>query len=331
MEEEEIGSHPYLVLLASRIPNIEHLDLILGEEGLEYLEPLFTQCSKDVMIEQPYLKNLKSVEIRDTMHTESDMINLDAVMELPQLENFTLVYLNGEAEGCPLFDFEPGTLNISNLDLSEACLEAKTLTRIVAGCKELKVFTYLGHNFDGSNIVESAQFDPSELITILASQHKNIRTLRFNLDWAEIEPISWNRCSKYGSFAPFKKLTHLEIDQYPYTPQQELPRTIHCLHIKNISFPIFDAVGSLNMRTIDLPEYDLHDELPNFSILNLVPRDDTPNGMLEVPASYDYSDDDPKALGEFDFACETLWDIAKECRFYVGVEHEVWARFRGYY
>ncbi|RDW64302.1 uncharacterized protein DSM5745_09713 [Aspergillus mulundensis] len=332
METVEMRSNPYLLLLASRMSNLEHLELVLGDEGLDDLAPLFTPCSEDVMIEQPYLRNLKSVVIRDMMLTECDsMMNLDAVMELPQLENFTLIGLNGDAEGCPLFDFEPGTLNISTLTLAAACLDAETLTQIVAGCKELKVFKYFGSNFDGNTMNESIQFDPSELVSILASQQENIVTLFCNLDWEVIDPTNWSRCSKYGSFASFTKLMHLEIDQYPYTPKQELPPSIHCLHIKNISFPIIDVVGSLNMRTIDLPEHELHDELPNFSILTLVPRDDIPNGMLDVPARYDHTDEDLKTMGEFDFACETLWDIAKECRFSVRVEHDVWARFHGYF
>ncbi|KAL4772586.1 hypothetical protein BDW60DRAFT_40231 [Aspergillus nidulans var. acristatus] len=324
-------SNPYLLVLTSRMPNLEHLELRLGPEGLTDLEPLFTRWARTTMVEQPYLRNLKSVVLRDMTHTQSlSMINVDFVMELPQLEDFTIIYLNGEAEGCPPFEFEPASLNISCLTLKEACLDAKALKRIMTACKNLKVFNYFGHNFDGKNMAETVQFDPSELVSILETQKDNLLTVRCNLDWEGLHPTRWNRCSKYGSFASLKILTHLEIDQYPYTPKQELPPSIHCLHIKNISFPIFDTVGSLRMRTVNMPEYGLYDELPNFAHLTLEPRDGIPNGMLKVHAQYDHLDDDSKVASRFELACERLLDIVEECRFMVHVDNEVWESFCGW-
>ncbi|KAL4915447.1 hypothetical protein BDW62DRAFT_212694 [Aspergillus aurantiobrunneus] len=328
MNAAAMRSNPYLLVLASQMLNLEHLQLTLGEEGLYDLEPLFTQWSST---EQPYLKNLKSVVIRDLTFTESEsMADLNSIMELPRLEEFTLIYLNGDADGCPLFEIEPGSLNISTLSLREACLDSESLTAIVAGCKCLKDFSYYGRNYDGNNISDSCQFDPSELVSILSSQEDNLRTLRCNLDWEDIHPTHWSKCPKYGSFTSFKNLIHLEVDQYPYTAKQELPSSLQCLTIRNISFPIFDVVGSLNMRTMDMPEYNLYVELPNLEHVTLQPRDDIPNGMLEVRARYDHWDiyDNPKVASKFEFACETLWDIAKECAFSVRVEHEVWAIFR---
>ncbi|KAL4971490.1 hypothetical protein BDW66DRAFT_163664 [Aspergillus desertorum] len=331
MKAAAMMSNPYLLVLASRMPNLEHLELTLGLEGLTDLEPLFTQRAKTTMVEQPYLRNLKSVVIKDMTHTKSaSMVNLHFIMELPHLENLTLMYLNGDAEGCPLFEFEPASLNISYLTLMDACLDADTLTKIMTACKDLKVFNYFGYNFDGKIMTESIQFDPSELVSILEPQKGNLLTVRCNLDWEDIHPTRWNRCSKYGSFASLKNLVHLEIDQYPCTSKQELPPSLHCLHIKNISFPIFDTVGSLHMRTIDMPEYSLYNELPNLAHLTLQPRDGIPNGMLKVHARYDHFDDDPKITSRFNLACERLLDIVEECRFGVHVDNEVWESFCGW-
>ncbi|KAL4783890.1 hypothetical protein BJX76DRAFT_348240 [Aspergillus varians] len=332
MKGAAMKSNPYILVLASRMPNLEHLQLTLGEEGLHGLGPLFTQWFASGIDHQPYFKNLKSVVIRDLTYTESvSMFNLEYVLKLPRLEEFTLTYLNGNADGCPLFDIKPDTLNISTLSLMDACLDAESLTEIVAGCKCLKDFSYYGCNYDVDNIAESGQFDPSELVSILSSQKDNLRTIRCSLDWGDIYPTHWERCSKYGSFAPFKNLMHLELDQYPYTPKQELPSSLHCLTIRNISFSIFDTLESLDMRTTDMPEYEFYNMLPNLEFVTLQPRDDVPNGMLEVRARYNHLEiyDNPGVASKFDFACETLWNIVKEFSFFVRIQHDVWANFRG--
>ncbi|KAL4923786.1 uncharacterized protein BDV17DRAFT_296042 [Aspergillus undulatus] len=328
-EAAEMKSNPYLLVLASRMPNLEHLQLTIAEEGLEDLEPLFPYWWPSG--ELPYLKNLKSLVLRDLAHTEHDsMDNLDLVLQLPMLEDVTLIYLNGDSASCPSFDIEPGTLNISTLSLLEASISLESLTSLIEGCKCLKEFNYRGRNYYGNNIEDSCQFEPSKLLTILASQKENLRTIRCNLDWDEIHPTQWGKCKKYGSFAPFENLRHLAVDQYPYTADQELPPSLHCLTISNISFSILDTVGSLNMRTINMPRYGLYVELPNFEFLTLVPRDDDPNGMLEVGARWDHLEiwDNREVAEEFNFACETLWDIVKECDFVVTVHYDVWAEYR---
>ncbi|OJJ53311.1 hypothetical protein ASPSYDRAFT_136828 [Aspergillus sydowii CBS 593.65] len=316
--EVEFGADTFKVLATGfHMPNLERLKLTIGEEGLYDLEPLFTQWHTNNPA-QPYLRNLKSVVIRDLTLTESgSMVDLDYIQELPHLEEFTLINLNGDAEGCPLFEIQLETLNISSLSLLEACLDTESLTAIVDGCRCLKHFSYYGCNYDGNNIEESSQFDPSEL------------TLRCNLDWEYIHPTRWSRCSKYGSFATFKNLIHIEIDQYPYTPKQELPKSLHCLTIRNISFSVFDTVGSLNMRTVDVPMYRLTNELPNLKFVTLQPRDGIPNGMLGIHSRYDYTKfyDNPSVLSKIAVACETLWDIVKECSFVVRIDHQVWMEF----
>lgn len=167
MEAAAMKSNPYTVVLASSMPNLERLKLTIGEEGLYDLEPLFTQWHTNNPA-QPYLRNLKSVVIRDLTLTESgSMVDLDYIQELPHLEEFTLINLNGDAEGCPLFEIQLETLNISSLSLLEACLDTESLTAIVDGCRCLKHFSYYGCNYDGNNIEESSQFDPSELVSIL--------------------------------------------------------------------------------------------------------------------------------------------------------------------
>jgi hypothetical protein len=329
MEAAAMGSSPYIVVLASSMPNLGRLKLTIGEEGLYGLEPLFTQWHSTNPA-QPYLRNLKSIVIRDLTFTESgSMVNLDYILELPHLEEFTLINLNGDAEGCPLFEILPETLNISSLSLLEASLDTESLTAIVEGCRCLKHFSYYGCNYDGNNLEESSQFDPSELVPILSSQKNNIITLRCNLDWEYIHPTRWSRCSKYGSFASFKNLIHLEVDQYPYTPRQELPKSLHCLTIRNISFPILDTVGSLSMRTVDAPMYRLTNELPNLKFVTLQPRDAIPNGMLGIHSRYDHTKvhDNPNVLSKFTVACERLWDIVKECSFVVQIDHQVWMEF----
>lgn len=329
MEAAAMRSNPYMIVLAPSMPNLEHLNLTLGEEGLYDLEPLFTQWHSNIPA-QPYLRNLKSVVIRDLTLTESEsIVDLDYILELPHLEDFTLINLNGDAEGCPLFEIEPESLNISSLSLLEASLDTESLTAIVEGCRCLKHFSYYGCNYDGNSIEGSSQFGPSELVSILSSQKDNIKTLKCNLDWDHIHPTRWSRCSKYGSFASFKNLVHLEVDQYPYTPRQELPKSLHCLTIRNISFSVLDTVGSLNMRTVDVPMYRLTNELPNLKFVTLQPRDDIPNGMLGINSRYDHTEvyDDPNVLSKFAVACERLWAIVKECSFDVRIDHQVWMEF----
>ncbi|KAL4943969.1 hypothetical protein BDV06DRAFT_210634 [Aspergillus oleicola] len=319
MEATAMYSNPYLLVLAAHMPNLQNLQLTIGEEGLDVSG-----------IEQPYLRNLKSVVIKDLAHTECDtMPCLDYVLGLPQLENFTLINLNGEAEGCPLFKVVPNSLNVSSISLLEACIDAENLENIIEGCKCLKEFNYRGRNYYGNSIEYSCQFEPSELLPILSSQKDNLHTIRCNLNWDEVHPTSWKKGPKYGSFAPFTQLRHLAVDQYPYIPDQEIPASLHCLTIANISFPILDIIGSLNMRTIDMPHFNMHNILPNFEFLTLIPRDDTPNGMLEVEDKFGWLEiyENQEIADEFDFACETLWDIVKECDFGVNVLHEVWERF----
>ncbi|KAL4802616.1 hypothetical protein BDV18DRAFT_164019 [Aspergillus unguis] len=335
MEAVSMMSNPCFVLFASLVPNLERLALTLEEEGMDGLEPLFTVWSSSG-IEQPYLRNLKSLGIWDLSHSESDSLHcISHAMTLPQLEYFALIGLNGGADGCPYFDFEPGSLNISNLHLLDACLDADSLETIVAGCKCLEFFTYSGHNFDGNSMDISCQFDPSELIPILSSQKKNLQTICCNLDWETISPTrnQWKKLPKYGSFATFENICHLEVDQYPWDQRmQELPPSLQCLTIRNISFSIFDTVKSLNRRTIQDPSRSIHGDLPNLRRLILEPRDRIPNGMLEVRKRFDFADvyESTRVAEKFEEKCDMLLVIAEACTFHIEVKHEVWEWYMEY-
>ncbi|KAL4953038.1 hypothetical protein BDW69DRAFT_11772 [Aspergillus filifer] len=322
-------SNPWLLVLAAHMPNLQNLQLTIGKEGLRDLDQVFAKLP-DLGVEQPYFKNLKSIVIRDLARSENDYLTIiTSILELAQLEDFTLINVNGDAYGCPSFEVKPNSLNISSLSLFEACIDTKSLMALIKGCKFLKEFNYRGRNFCEHSIVESCQFEPEHLLTILDSQKDNLHSIRCNLDWDGAEPSKWEDHPKYGSFESFTNLRHLSLDQYPYAPDTELPASLHCLTIANISFPIFDVVNSLQARTFDWPEFDMHNFLRNFKCLTLIPRDDNPTGMLEVDEKYDWDGDCDKEekLSEFDFACETLWDIVKECAFGVDVIHEVWDRF----
>lgn len=327
MEAVAMMSNPYLILLSTLMPNLEQLNLTIDEEGLADFEPLFTDWSPS-SIKQPFLMNLKSLNIRDLTRTESDALEgLVDAMALPQLEEFTLVYLNGDAEGCPCFTFAPGSLNISKLCLLDACLDAESLESIVAGCKRLEYFTYYGANFDGSNIEDSGQFDPSELICILDCQKKSLRSIRCNLDWEDVHPPDWKQCSKYGSFEEFDKICHLDLDQYPWAENQGLPASLHCLAIGNISFPIVDTIISLNQRTCTgySPLLGNPGDLPTLHQLTICPRDNSPNGMLNVPSRYSYPDvhTSQRVENRFLSACNALYHKIVTCSFFVAVDHDV--------
>ncbi|KAL4961891.1 F-box protein [Aspergillus stella-maris] len=322
-------SNPWLLVLAAHLPNLQNLQLTIAEDGLRDLDPLFAKLPC-LGVEQPYFKSLKSIVIRDLAQSKNEYLTIvNSVLKLPQLEDFTWINVNGDAYGCPLLGFEPKSLNISKLSLFEACINTERLEALIKGCKCLKEFNYRGNNFYAHDILESCQFKPEHLLTILDSQKVSLHTIRCNLDWDELESSASKCWPKYGSFKSFTSLRHLSLDQYPYAPNTELPTSLHCLTIANIGFPIFDVVRSLQVRKSNGPGSDVHNILPDFKCLILVPRGDNPTGMLDVEEKYDWDGncDEVKKLDEFDLACDTLWQISRECRFSVDVMHEVWDLF----
>ncbi|KAL2819865.1 hypothetical protein BDW59DRAFT_164898 [Aspergillus cavernicola] len=217
-EVSDVKTNPCLVLLASCMPNLEHLQLVLGDEALTDLEPLFTSLPESG-IEQPFLKNLNQW--------------LSGIWR--KLDTFTIIRVSIDAEGCPDFDIAPGSLNISSLTFREATLDAERLTRIVEGCKAFMVFIYYEHAYEGDGVTESTGFQA------------------FYLDWRAVYPSTMDECRKVGSLTSFNNICHLELDQYSLSssPADELPSGLHCLTIRNISFSIYNTLKSLSQKGSD--------------------------------------------------------------------------------
>ncbi|PYH93579.1 hypothetical protein BO71DRAFT_430825 [Aspergillus ellipticus CBS 707.79] len=206
--------NPWLALLVFHTPNTEDLGLVVGEEGLSFLDPLFPlfQPEPPGVLALLFLSKLKALYIKDQGPCLGPMENLNYLLQLPQLETFSMAYCSGDFSNCPSFDIASKTLGVTWLSLYQANLDRERLTKLVSACKCLKEFVCRTEE-DNDYSEDCCQFEASDLLKILDSQKDSLEAIHIQLGLSDPSFLPWDECPQYGSFKKFTRLRHLEADQ----------------------------------------------------------------------------------------------------------------------
>ncbi|RAL06862.1 F-box protein [Aspergillus homomorphus CBS 101889] len=310
--------NPLVTIIATLAPNLEALDIVVENEGLRLLEPLY-RPPDDGSLRPPFLSKLRSLHIRDLKKmqhpTMKDVISL---MCLPKLEKFSMAFCNGDGLACPDFDLPPGSLALSELELQETTLDATRLTKIIRACKKLEVFTYESLPWL-SQTADSCQFPPQALLPCLESQKHNLRSVRINLDVADPLIIyDWRRCPQYGSFDAFRNLKDLDVEQGAMQDFQNLPPFIERLTILCCEHPVYEMMASLADCC--------RNNFPFLRHVLLKPKYLPACGMLGIQGEYTESDwvVNPQFRESYRAGCCALEAILEGARFSFEVDCDGW-------
>ncbi|KAI9927300.1 hypothetical protein ASPWEDRAFT_46756 [Aspergillus wentii DTO 134E9] len=231
---------PLVALLISQAPNIEYLHMILGQDCLKALLLLLERVPGD----NPgptYLSKLKTLSIRDNSGAENGLSlrSLKPILHLPRLEHFSITHCVGNHEDDIPFDMEPASINISFMSFWDSSISAKCLATLMKAFKSLRTFIY-----HASNHLPYEQFEASEVEDIFSSQRLNIEVIHLELS-ADPDNMDWDEYPKYESFASFENLTHLDVEQGPWSSTVEIPSSLEYLAIRNCEYPIFDLMANI--------------------------------------------------------------------------------------
>jgi hypothetical protein len=307
---------PWIILLCTRTPNLEHLDLTLGEEDLKDLRASYMpSIQKDLV--SPYLSRLRSLDIGGTWG-QMNIIQADILsffLSSSCLEYFSLSLLDVRGAGDSGFMLPSQSLNIASVSLSRTSLNTNLLTTLVYACRGLKTLIY-EIDSDTPNHVEL-----SELAAILNSQRETLEYIIVDLDlydWG----LHWDDYPKIESFAFFTNIQHLEIEQCLLTDNPGLPDSLRHLVIRACEYPVARLLTNLTRRSLD--------SLDALTLVVLQPRSSPPNGMFGLSERFD-SDEDVYAnilyRSAFRGACRRLRKIVREAYFDFDVRCEEWVLF----
>ncbi|KAK2809284.1 hypothetical protein FQN50_003925 [Emmonsiellopsis sp. PD_5] len=259
-----------LALLLSRTPNAKSLHITLSSNPLtevRYLTGKHIPAPDGSLV--PFCSGLTYLKVIPGNCCQSHRLQqMTPLLRLPALETFHAEGLVGYNEykhsHTPQLDIEPGTLNISHLELVstrrnehskfEMCyvsFDSPCLAALIAGCKDLRTFRYRGENSPDSQGDSMKQVTPVE-IQLALDPHKH------SLERLEIDVGSINlRLAEEGlerhGLTSFEDYTCLKRVDLPYcfmVGAKELPPSIEHLTMRACKSGVFGGVARMVSRGI---------------------------------------------------------------------------------
>ncbi|KAK2785400.1 hypothetical protein FQN52_008459 [Onygenales sp. PD_12] len=275
-----------LALLLSRTPNAKSLHITLHSNPLTevgYLTGKHIPGADGSLV--PFCSGLTNLKVIPGNCNQSHRLQQTTpLLRLPALETFRAEGLLGYNEykltHTPQLDIEPGTLNISHLELFSSrrkqnsknqnpkielfCVsfDSPCLAALITGCKGLRTFRYRGDN-PTLNGYPMKQVTPAE-IQLALEPHKH------SLERLEIDVGSVNyRLSEEGlerhAFTSFEGYTRLKRLDVPYTfavGAEELPPSIEHLTMRGCKSGVFGGTARMvslgirpSLRTIEIDRF----------------------------------------------------------------------------
>ncbi|KAF7592392.1 hypothetical protein BBP40_000310 [Aspergillus hancockii] len=312
-------ANPLLVLLAQHTPNLEHLEIMVGGEGLSGLTPLLVPAPR-ALAGSPYLSNLKALYIKDLRQGKAATIKpLEQFLYLPKLEKLSVSYFDGDSAGCPLFDLPVGSSNVKEISFLQSCVDANRLKNLVSACNGLKRFVY--EAYSSNDHPNSCQFTALELVPILESQKNSLEMIRVYLGTSYPIFSASEGCSKFGSFTSFIYLKHLEAEQGHLPTIDMLPNSLEHIAITLCEYPIFNILRDL----IDGRKCNLQ----SLEMVILHPEYSSPNGMLGLSRAWDIENihDTFQHQVELIEACDKIQKIVRGALFEFQIHTNAWANY----
>lgn len=260
-------------LLISSAARLKELHIHVNQRSLALLVALGQKVNEGYS----RLSEVRSLSLICAGTTQKEQIEFADIAPLFLLPRLSSISISGCSGGdrfsksqLNICNLLPRTISVTLISITQSCVDAPNLDKLIHACKNLKVFAFSDRRKG------KQQFGPTDLCSTLECQKNSLEDVRVSFETEDMtQMLDWDGCS-YGSFEEYTCISFLELDGRFLTSSSIFPASLEYIVVQNCQSSVFGLLSLLAMlvKRRDLPFLRTVSIHANFYF---------PGGMLGLP------------------------------------------------